>query len=271
VSRRLAAPLLALALVPLSACSGGGDDAPGSAAPAASAAPVAVVRAAAQTSQGVGSSRFALDSATSVQGQQVSITGTGAFDYAGHTGSLTITLPAGKVEERVVGGKAYLGLSQQPGTFYAVDLATLQGTSFGASTDPTSSFASLAAVSDDVQTVGEEQVRGSGTTHYRGTIDVKKALAGTGVAKQQAEATLGRTGLATVPFDAWIDDEGRLRKYLLTLDLPASAATQGQKVTSSTTVELYDFGTPVTVTAPAAASVKDGAPLLAALKGTAGG
>lgn len=268
---RLVVPLLALVLVPLSACSGGSGSS-GSAASSTAQAPAVAVRAAAQTSHGVGSSRYALDTSTSVSGRKVSITGAGAFDYAARTGTLAITLPQGKVDERIVAGKAYIGLSQQPGTYYAVELGTLQGTTFGASTDPTSFSASLGSAGDDVQRVGAEKVRDADTTHYRGTIDVQKALSATeGVARKQVEATLGRTGLKSVPFDAWIDGQGRLRKYLLTLDLPASAATGGQPVKNSTQVELYDFGTPVRVTAPPAASVKDGAPLLAALKGTAGG
>ena len=40
---------------------------------------------------------------------------------------------------------------------------------------------------------------------------------------------------------------------------------------STTTLELFDFGTKVVVQVPAADKIKDGAPLLKALKGAAGG
>jgi hypothetical protein len=40
-------------------------------------------------------------------------------------------------------------------------------------------------------------------------------------------------------------------------------------INSTTTLEFFDFGTSVTVTAPPAAQVKDGSPLVASLGGKA--
>lgn len=261
--------VLALAL-PLAAC-GGGPGAAGGGGKGA-AAPVAVVRAAADRSTASGSSRFALTSTTVVAGKPVEVTGEGLFDYAHRQGSLVLKLPgsSGSIEERVVASKVYVALTQRPGTYYALDLAALQGTSLGASTDPGASVAALDAASG-VKVVGHPKVRGEGTTQYRGTLDVKAAVAKGGAAGQVAQATLGRSGVATVPFDAWVDDAGRLRKYATEVTVPAGPTTGGQPVRSRTTVELFDYGVDVQVKAPAAASVKDGAPLLAALKGSSGG
>ncbi len=266
-------PLLSLSLLlalsgAVAGCGGGSGATPD--APAGSAA-VALVRSAAATSTGAGSARFALTSRTQVQGEPLDIRGTGAFDFAGREGTLSLALPAGTVEQRVVDGNVYLALSQQPGVFYRLTLAQVQGTSLGGSTDPSASFQSLDAVSDGVTVVGRETVRDTGTTHYRGKIDVKKALASAdAAARQLAEATLGRSGQDTVPFDAWLDDDGRLRKYVQALSIPAGPSTGGQPVMSTTTLELFDFGTAVDVTAPPASAVKDGAPLLRALKGGSG-
>lgn len=224
------------------------------------------VRAAATSSTRSGSSKYALTSRTTVQGTPITITGEGAFDYVGKQGSLTLTLPTGTVQERIVGGTVYLALSQQPGSFYALSTKDLVGTSLGNSTDPGTSFAVL-GVADGVTAVGQEKVRDADTTHYRGTLDLKKALATSGGAlKQLVSSTLGRAGVDRLPFDAWLDDQGRVRKYETAFDVPASAQTGGQPVKTDTTVELYDYGTPVSVTAPPASQVKDGAPLLAALK-----
>ena len=252
------ATTLALAL---SAC-GGSDGAPGG---GGDLAPAAAVRAAADTS---GTSKFALTSRTVVTGKPLEITGTGAFDHGSKEGTLTLTLPAGTVDQRVVDDTVYLALSQQPGVFYELSLAEVQGTSLGGSTDPSASYAALAAAGDDVEEVGEEELRGADTTHYRGTLDVKKALTTLeGAAKQVAEATLGRAGKDELPFDAWVDDEGRLRKYVQDLEVPAGPRTGGQPVQSTTTLELFDFGTEVDVQVPPAAQIKDGAPLLQALRG----
>lgn len=245
----------------LSAC-GGSDGAPGG---GGDLAPAAAVRAAAETS---GTSKFALTSETVVTGKPLQVTGAGAFDHGSKEGTLTLTLPAGTVDQRVVDDSVYLALSQQPGVFYELSLAEVQGTSLGGSTDPSASYAALAAAGDDVEEVGEEQLRGAGTTHYRGTLDVQEALATLkGSAKQVAEATLGRAGKDELPFDAWIDDEGRLRKYVQELEVPAGPTTGGQPVQSTTTLELYDFGTEVDVEVPPAAQIRDGAPLLRALRG----
>lgn len=264
---RLSVALLAAAA--LTACGGSSGESGGSSGGDA-LAPAAAVRAAAASSTEGGSSKFALTSTTVVQGKPLEIRGTGAFDYAAKEGSLELTLPMGTVEQRVLDGNVYLALSQQPGTFYELSLAEVQGTSLGGSTDPSASFASLQAVTDDVEEVGEEEVRGEDTTHYRGTLDVEKALETLGgAAKQVAEATLGRAGVDTVPFDAWVDDDGRLRKYVQVLEVPAGPTTGGQPVESTTTLELFDYGTDVDVRKPPAGTIKDGAPLLQALKGGA--
>ncbi|MCW2777761.1 MAG: hypothetical protein JWN17_1486 [Frankiales bacterium] len=266
---RLVVPLLALALG-ASACGGSGGSGSGGSSGGgkdAALAPAAVVRAASATSTKAGSSKFELDSSTVVQGQPLTIKGAGLFDYGARKGSLTLTLPIGTVQQRVVDGKVYLALSQDPGHFYALPLDQVQGTSLGGSTDPSASFAQLSAVEDGATKVGTEKVRGEDTTHYRGTLDVKKALSTTdATAKQIAAATLGRAGVDELPFDAWIDSAGRLRRYVQVLEVPAGPTTGGQPVKSTTTLELFDFGTKVDVVAPPASQIKDGAPLLAALK-----
>ena len=266
--RPLRLALLPLALTAsLTACSGSDDGPSGSdAAPSGGDAdPAAVVRAAADTS---GTSKFALTSLTVVTGEPLEITGSGTFDYAAKEGTLDLTLPGGTIDQRVVDDTVYLALSQQPGVFYELSLADVQGTSLGGSTDPSASFASLASAKDDVEVVGEEKVRDADTTHYRGTLDVKDALASLdGPAKQVAEATIGRSGLDEVPFDAWVDDEGRLRKYVQELEVPAGPTTGGQPVQSTTTLELFDFGTEVDVEVPPASAIRDGGPLLQALRG----
>ena len=92
-----------------------------------------------------------------------------------------------------------------------------------------------------------------------------------GAARTVLEATLGRTTLPRVPFDAYVDAQGRMVKFTQRLELPPSERTSGQPLVSSFTLELFDFGAPVTVVPPPAESVRDGAPLLAALQQVAGG
>lgn len=270
--------LPALTAFALAGCSGNDSDTP---APQAAASAqtdtggVAAVQAAAQSTAETGSSKFALTSTTAIGGQDVTFSGEGAFDYTARTGQLMFKVPGqggaagGSIEQRIIGPDLYLTLPQTPGTFYRLKVADVAGTSLGGSTDPIASLRALEGVTE-VTTVGEEQVRGVKTTHVRGSYDVKQAIAkATGAAKTVLESTLGVSSLERVPFEAFLDDEGRIVRFEQTIELPASAQTRGQPLTSKTVLELFDFGTTVTVAAPPADKIKDGAPLLAALKAAA--
>ena len=79
----------------------------------------------------------------------------------------------------------------------------------------------------DVQTIGNETLRGVPTTHYRGTIDAIDA-----------------------PVDVWVDGDGRARKVTV-----ATVDRRGIKV--ETEIEYYDFGVELDVTVPPARDVLD--------------
>lgn len=228
--------------------------------------PAQAVKVASQTTSHAKSSKMAFTSHTTFGGQDISVNGAGAFDYVTHDGTLSLKVPgalAGAIEERIVGGVVYVQLPTQPGVFYSVKVADLVGTSLGSSTDPAAGLQALQGVSSDVKKVGEETVRGAKTTHYRGTYDVQAALAKlSGPAKAMLTRTLSATDLKSVPFDAYIDGDGLMRKFSQTF----TTTVKGQKIDSSTTLELFDFGSPVSVSPPPAAQVKDGSALLAALK-----
>lgn len=270
--RRLSALVLGAAV--LSACGGSSGSGGGEAKEAAGPSPVAVVKAASANATGEGSSKLSLVSTTTIGSQDVAFSGEGAFDYTDKTGRLSFSVPGadgaatggGTIEQRIVGDDLYLSLPQQDGVFYKIKVADAAGTSLGASTDPTASLQALQAAGD-VEEVGQVEVRGTEATHYRGSYGVAEALEkATGVGKAVLENSLRGAKIETVPFDAYVDAEGRLVKLVTKIELPGSASTGGQPLTSQATIELYDFGAPVTVEAPPAASVRDGGPLLAALK-----
>lgn len=269
--RRPAAALLTAVL--LAGCSGGSTGSDGDSG-AGGKQPAAAVRASVDTTTGAGSSRVVLESTTSLGDRDVVFTAEGAFDAAAGQGQLDFTLPdgAGTIEQRIVGDSIFLALPQQPGVFFELAVSDVAGTSLGSSTDPTAALGGLRGVSDDVEEVGTQEVRGETTTHYRGTYDAQAAVeAAEGLSREILEGTLGAADLDQVPFDAYVDDEGRLRKLEQVIELPASEATQGQPVSSRAVLELFDFGTEVTVEAPPAEAVQDGAPLLDALRVATGG
>ena len=76
---------------------------------------------------------------------------------------------------------------------------------------------------------------------------------------RQAARELAAMGLATVPVEAAIDGEGRLRRVVFTLDLAAVSGEQAQDQPGAQpvnfSIELFDFGAELDVDAPPEAEV----------------
>lgn len=264
--RLLATALAAVVVLPLTACGSGASSA------------IEIVRASSAKTVGAESSKVSIVIDTVVEGETVHFTGEGAFDYAGKKGVLTLDLGSllagSKLETRLIGDIAYVGVPPAMGgllagkKFLKLDIKALaaQNEQFGGlsgSTDPTSGIDALRGAKD-VTKVGSEEVRGESTTHYRGTIDLTAAKAELeGDAAESVDELTTLLKSEDVPFDVWIDGDGRVRRSTLAVDLPASAKTDNKAVKTTITTELYDFGTTVDVVEPPAAEVADGNSLLA--------
>jgi hypothetical protein len=118
----------------------------------------------------------------------------------------------------------------------------------GAATNPLDALRQLDAVIGDVERVGEEKVRGEPTVRFRFVVDALKADPDA-AAKLPEEV---RAGLRRVPTELWLDSRDRPRRLRQSVDLGPSA---GGKVT--TTIELFDFGAPVTIDLPPEDQVRD--------------
>ena len=263
VRTMIAAASLALATA---ACGGGsgGSDATDTLAPADA------VRAAVSTTTEQTSSRMAMVIKTDAGAIKVEMKGEGVFDYAKKQGQMSMTVPGSgqKVEAVLTADTVYMKIPGQGSSYFSLPTKELGGTNFGTS-DPTSSLQVLTGLSDDVKSVGKEEVRGAETTHYRGTYDMKRAVANLeGLPKQAVQKLIDSGSSTVVPFDAYVDSEGRLVKLVqdTTTKLPGASA---QEAHSIMTMELYDFGTPVTVKVPT--DVKDGSAYLDAMKGQLAG
>jgi hypothetical protein len=115
---------------------------------------------------------------------------------------------------------------------------------FGAGGDPASVLAYLKGVGK-LHDEGSEDVRGVSTTHYRGTIDVKKLKGG---------AELRRlTASDQIPVDVWVDDDGYVRRE----KWKEKVNFGNRKTDIGVKLELFDFGAPVQAQAPAASDVTD--------------
>jgi hypothetical protein len=115
--------------------------------------------------------------------------------------------------------------------------------------DPTQTLKYLLGASDDFERLGSEKVRGVETTHYRGTVDLRKALEEIPAdSRDELERVLELTGEPTMPFEVWIDGDGLTRRMKYEQPLPADQG--GEETTMALTMEMYDFGAEVDVEPP---------------------
>lgn len=121
----------------------------------------------------------------------------------------------------------------------------------GTSTSPTAMLETLRGVSDDVEEVGTEEVRGVETTHYRATIDLDVVLQQVPDAQRaEVEAALEQlsaAGSGTMPVEVWVDGDGLARRMVVALEqIPGMGASGSMRMT----MEMFDYGEPVDVQIP---------------------
>ncbi|MFG1810997.1 hypothetical protein [Streptomyces sp. NPDC049040] len=222
--------------------------------------PAAAVRDAADVLVRAGSSRVDTSMRMASGGTWVTVTGTGGFDYARRQGELTLVLPSDAagaqehkpVTELLTPGALYMkdrGEGVPAGKWVRVDTTTLPDGNLvtGGATEPLAA-AELLLGARDVVLVGTEKLPGAAAVrHFRGVADIAEAAraAEPGAPGALTAAAKG-FAVTAVPFDAWLDGEGRLRR--LTEQFTFGARGRGVGVTSTTVFD--GFGAGVAVALP---------------------
>ncbi|WP_354641803.1 hypothetical protein [Kitasatospora camelliae] len=257
----------ALVTVALAGCSGGGGTAPGGSADQLSTDPLTAVRNAADITGRTGSAQAKTELTTESADKKAVFNGSGGYDYVKRIGRLEIAVPpgaatTGKIVEVVLPGTVYLqnsGAKIPEGKWVKLDVRQLPDGNLVSSgaTDPASAAGALRGA-QTAELVGSETVDGVELKHYKGTLDLAKA----------ADATGGRGGdglkmaaqtftVKEVPYEAWLDAQGRLHKVVETFAFSgvagSKAAKDQVKVVSATS--LRDFGTPVEAAEPSAGEI----------------
>lgn len=224
----------------------------------------------------------------SAQSYPAKMKGQGVMDFSGAASSMTVEmLGMGGFEMRQIGATAYVKMpedfvAQMPGAKpwmevdldalseqqYGMNAAQMQG---GAAQDPTRQLEYLRGVSDSVEKVGVEEVRGVRTTRYEAVVDLEKEAAGQGAEAREAHDEMAeKLGASKVPVEVWLDDKNRVRRYALEATVPVpeeadSPSAHGKDATMRTRMvaEYYDFGTPVDIQAPPPDETMDGSKRLA--------
>jgi len=240
------------------------------------------VASAATKTQQSGTYAFDFTAAMHVLGKPLSFSGSGQVDAANSALDMTMDfgslLPASltqgtgtTAEVRLVDKVAYVNLpflaSKLPSgkSWLKVDLSALAGTAGLGSVDqadPQQYLQQLLA-SKNTQKVGTDTIGGEQMTHYRTTIDPSARLGDLPAnVRAQARKALKQLGTKGIPADVWVDSNGLLRRE--SVSLAFGKALQGATMTM--TMNLHDFGTAVTVSAPPADEVFDATSLLPAAK-----
>lgn len=157
-------------------------------------------------------------------------------------------LPAGKEWLKIDLSEALSG--------QGIDLGQLTQVS---QSNPTDSLRQLAAVSDDLEEIGEEDVGGVPTTHYEASIDLNRYP--DVVPEDQRAATeeavgslIELTGTETIPVEVWVDEDGLVRR--LSQSYSYETPDTGE-VSQSQTIEFSDFGGEVEIQPPPPEDVFD--------------
>jgi hypothetical protein len=221
-----------------------------------------------------GSSRVTTSMRMASGGTWLTITGSGGFDYGKRQGRLTLVLPpdaAGAKEhkpitELLVPGALYMkdrGAGVPAGKWVRVDTTRLPDGNLvtGGATEPLAA-AELLRGAGDVRLVGAETLAdGTKARHYRGTADIARAARATAAGDGGPLRAAARGFTVTrVPFDAWLDSAGRLRKVSQRFTFSAAGTRKGagRDVTVVSTTCFDGFGVPVPVAMPRPADIWTG-------------
>lgn len=254
------AVVAAVAVVTAAGCSGPGAAAvDGEGGAVRSGDSAGEVRRAADTLADARSSKARTSMEMASGGTRVTIRGEGGYDFVRGMGRLTVVLPpdaAGAEEhepitELLTPGALYMknrGAGVPPDKWVRVDTTTLDDGNLvtGGATDPLAA-AELLRGADRVEYVGHVELCGQKVRHFKGTTDIGRAA--------QAAAPHTRESLAAavkgfakdvVPFDAYLDEAGRLRKVRHRFTF----ANEGRTIDVTSTTVLFDFGAKVVVRLP---------------------
>ncbi|MFD8691709.1 hypothetical protein [Streptomyces sp. NPDC059651] len=214
-----------------------------------------------------GSAEVVTSMETAAGGTRVTIRGKGTYDFRTQSGRLKVVLPqdpAGEDEHRPITellapGALYMmnrGAGVPADKWVRIDTTALADGNLvtGGVTDPMAA-AELLGGARTVTYVGETDLAGVTVRHYRGTSDIARAARRASAASRGA-LTAAANGFRTdtVPFDAYLDAEGRLRKVRHRF----SFANEGQVREVVSTTLLYGFGVAVSVPLPDANDIYTG-------------
>jgi len=235
-----------------------------------------VASAATKTAK-TGSARVAFQANMSMEGVGgVSFSGSGVFDGKSRSGALNMRFNMPQAAQTQVGANPTMNMifdgsdglvlymrspmfdKQLPaGSWVKMDLEKLakkQGIDMSQlmnanQADPSQALKMLMA-SSHARPMGKEWIRGVATTRYAFVIDFDQ-LVHDNKALQQFKSV---TGTSSIPAQAWVDAQGRVRRLNVQMSMGAQLGTP---MTMTMTEDLYDFGVRTNIEPPSGSMVTD--------------
>jgi hypothetical protein len=161
--------------------------------------------------------------------------------YVGGVEYLPASFFAGKVPSDELDGKRWVSVA---------DPTRGSGADDGVgSSNPTGLLDALRGVSDDVQTVGTETVRGVATTHYHADVNLARAVGRAPTAQRaKVRKEIAALGKGTATVEVWLDADNLPRRLAMTADVPGASDHPG--VSATIRVDEFDYGVDVHVSVP---------------------
>ena len=235
----------------LAGCGGehtGGDTAAGT--PASAPGGASPLAAAYTNTVNAGSARLAMTGQVTSGKTSTKVTGQGEVAFKPPASAVTFTSKGRSTEIRAIGDTAYLRISA--GSWHKIDSSRPTG-DLAQDTSPAAGLSFLNSVTRTTP-IGAETIRGGQAQGYRAAVDLNKVAAAqrSPAGQQVFRSLIKETGSSTLSVDVWLDARKRVarEKYDVTL------STGKTPTTTSSTVDLYDYGTPVKVTPPPDSAVK---------------
>jgi len=201
---------------------------------------VALSQAAAE----LGKTSFAIKMLVGTAGQL-----TGAMDPQKKQGHFTLDMTSSgssiKMESRMVDGEMYIKITMPDSPLPGMDGKKWTRVTAGKAAGAMSSQLDASKIAQSLEHAAS--VERVGDKGFKGTIDITKATESLSL-KSKDLGALGEKAKA-VPFEATVDDKGRLAHYKINMPAIGGDPAQALDITYS------DFGTKVDVTAPPASEV----------------
>ena len=180
------------------------------------------------------------------------VTSQGAYDIESGEMRMTMDLLGQKVEAVGDGSTVYLKMPMLGDAWYSQEADTsATGAIASVAEDPTKVLEWLTATGDDVDDLGDDQVRGETARHYRTTLDLRRAASELdGEQRDQLEKALELFGEDTLDVDLWVNADGLPARLEYDMTFANSEVGQLKGASMSFVMEYFDWGQPVTVTLP---------------------